>query len=127
MRAGRELRRVIRERLIEQVPAVAGRVYDRAVETTPYPYITLGPSYWTADSAECIEGRIQTVQVDVWHNETSKGVLEDIVDDVADALDGWADIVALTMAPLRLSLVRITDDPAGVIHGVVQVEALLEA
>ena len=127
MRAGRVLRRIIMDRLIEQVPSLAGKVYDRAVETTPYPYATLGASYWVDDSAECITARAQIVQVDVW-GSGSKGAVEDIVDDVTAALDGWADIADLTMHPLRVTLVRVMDDPApGVVHGVIQVEALLEA
>lgn len=126
MRAGRTLRRVIMDRLVEQVPGVAGRVYDRAAETTKMPYITLGPSYWADASVECIEARDQTVQVDVWDAATTKGSLEDIVDDVADALDGWADTEVLAMHPLRVSLVRVMDDPGGGLHGIVQVEAMVE-
>ena len=42
------------------------------------------------------------------------------------ALDGWASDI-LAMHPLRVSLVRIMDDPAPeVVHGVVQVEAMVE-
>ena len=126
MRAGRTLRRIIMDRLIEQVPDVAGRIYDRAIEATQYPYITLGPSYWTDDSAECIHARSQTVQIDIWH-DSNKGVVEDVVDDVSAALDGWADQDALTMHPLRVTLVRVMDDPEpGIVHGVVQVEAEVE-
>ena len=126
MRAGRALRRIIMDRLIEQVPEVAGRVYDRAIEATQHPYITLGPSYWTDDSAECIQARSQTVQVDIWH-DSNKGVVEDVVDDVSAALDGWADQGALTMHPLRVTLVRVMDDPEpGVVHAVLMVEAEVE-
>lgn len=125
MRAGRALRRIIMDRLIAQVPALAGRVFDRAAETTAYPYATLGPSYWTDDSSECIRARVQTVQVDVWGN-AAKGPVEDVTDDVAAALDGWA-ADTLAMHPLRVSLVRVMDDPSpGVVHGVVQVEADIE-
>ena len=126
MRAGRVLRRIIMDRIIAEVPALDGRVYDRAMETTAYPYATLGPSYWTDASAECIKARSQVVQVDVWHSATAKGALEDIVDDVSAALDGFEDTVALTMHPLRVGLVRVMDDPSGALHGVVQVEAELE-
>lgn len=127
MRAGRALRRIIMDRIIEQVPALAGRVYDRAAETTAFPYATLGPTYWVSDDAECIPARSQTVQIDVW-GSAAKGLVEDVTDDVAAALDGWADTDALTMHPLRVTLVRVMDDPSpGVVHGVVQVEAMVEA
>lgn len=125
MIAGRTLRRIIMDRIIAEVPVLAGRVYDRATETTPYPFVTLGPSYWTDDSSECVRARVQTVQVDVW-GSGAKGPVEDVTDAVAEALDGWSDEVALTMHPLSVSLVRIMDDPQdGVVHGVVQVEAML--
>lgn len=126
MRAGRALRRIILERLVEQLPELAGRVYDRAAEDTAYPYITLGPSSWMDDSVECIAAREQVVQVDVW-GSGNKGAVEDLVDDAAAALDGWADVDALTMHPLRVVMAQVMDDPTpGVIHGVVQVEAAVE-
>lgn len=125
MRAGRALRRIIMNRIIAEVSDLAGKVYDRAAEDTAYPYVTLGPSYWVDDSAECIQARSQTVQVDVWHSGAAKGALEDLVDDVSAALDGWA-VDELMMHPLRVTLARIMDDPSGALHGVVQVEAMVE-
>ena len=79
MRAGRALRRIIMDRIIDVVPDLDGKVYDRAAEDTAYPYVTLGPSFWVDDSAECIQARSQTVQVDVWHSGAAKGVLEDVL------------------------------------------------
>ena len=44
----------------------------------------------------------------------------------AAALDGWASDV-LAMHPLRVSLVRVMDDPTpGVVHGVIQIECAVE-
>lgn len=127
MRAGRILRQVVRARILDQVPGLTD-VYDRATKSAVYPYATLGVSYWTDDSVECIEAREVTLQIDVWHSQLSKGAAEDLTDDIATALRGWADEAALTMHPLRVSLVRVMDDPDGVsVHGVVQVEAMVEA
>ena len=126
MRAGRTLRQIVLARIADQVPALAGRVYDRATEAVAYPYVTLGPSYWTDASATCIEARTITLQIDLWAS-ASKGAAEDICDDITAALDGWGDLDRLTMHPLRVSLVRIMDDPSGAIHGVVQIEAMVEA
>lgn len=126
MRAGRILRQIVRARILDQVPGLTG-VYDRATESAVFPYATLGASYWTDDSVECIEAREVTLQIDVWHSQSSKGAAEDLTDDVATALHGWADTDALTMHPLRVTLVRVMDDPDGVsVHGVVQVEADIE-
>lgn len=127
MRAGRALRQIIRARIMAQVPGFAGRVYDRATEGTSYPYVTMGPSNWISDDSECVQARLVTQQIDVWHSASNKGILEDLTDDVAEALAGWADTAALTMHPMRVYLVRVMDDPDGVsVHGVVQVEARVE-
>lgn len=126
MRAGRVLRQIVRARILDQVPDLTG-VYDRATESADYPYATLGSSYWTDVSVECIEAREITLQVDLWHSQSNKGVAENLTDDIATALHGWADTDALTMHPLRVTLVRVTDDPDGVsVHGIVQVEGLVE-
>mgnify|MGYP000521770468 CR=1 FL=1 len=123
-----DLQRVIVARLKAAVPSVAGRVYDNPPETALMPYISIGPSYWNDDSAECIRARLETVQVDIWaSNRPDKRAAKDATDEVAAALDGWQDTDALTMHPLRVSLVRVMDDPSpGVVHGVVQVEAMVE-
>ena len=126
MRAGRVLRQIIIARIKDQVAGLTG-VYDKATESASTPYCTLGASYWNDASVECVKARLQTLQVDVWHGQTSKGALEDIVDDISAALDGFADTSRLTMPPLRVSLVRIMDDPSGDVHGVIQVEAKVEA
>ncbi|TWI29736.1 DUF3168 domain-containing protein [Paracoccus sulfuroxidans] len=130
MRAGRALRRAVMDRLIAQVPDLGERVYDKATETDAYPYVTLGPSYWTDASVECVEGRTITLQVDVWCSggaAAGKGNAEDVVDDVATALNGWMDQGALTAHPARVTMVRVMDDPSGCVHGVVQVEVMAEA
>ena len=126
MRAGRTLRQIVLARILDQVPGLTG-VYDRATESAVYPYATLGVSYWTDDSVECIEAREITLQIDLWHSQSNKGVAEDLTDDIATALRGWADIDALTMHPLEIDTVRVTDDPDGVsVHGIVIVRAMVE-
>ena len=127
MKAGRVLRQIVRARIMAQVPALAGKVFDRATEGLAYPYATLGPSYWSDSSVQCIEAREITLQIDIWHSQSNKGVLEDLTDDVAAALNGWADTSVLTMHPLSVTMVRVMDDPDGKsLHGVVQVEAMVE-
>ena len=127
MRAGRTLRRIVLDRIIAQVPDLDGRVFDKATEDEAYPYATLGPSYWGDDSVECIEAREITLQVDVWHSSSSKGELEDLTDDVASALRGYADTDALTMHPMEIDTVRVTDEPDGVtVHGIVLIRAMVE-
>ena len=122
------LQRIIVARLKSAVPAVSGRVYDAPSETAQMPFISIGPSYFTPDDAECIPGRSETLQIDVWGaSKPNRAAVKDTVDQVYDALHGWQDTAALTMHPLRVSLVRVMDDvQANIIHGVVQVEVNIE-
>ena len=85
---------------------------------------------WTPPIASAYVGSMEKVGAvsgadDVWHSGAAKGALEDLVDDVSAALDGWA-VDELTMHPLRVTLARVMDDPSGALHGVVQVEAMVE-
>lgn len=124
MRAGRILRQIVMDRIIDQVPELGRRVYDRSTEGVAYPYATLGPSYGTAASTECIKARDVTLQIDVW-DDTNKGIVEDIVGAVDAALDGWRDPDRVTTGPMRVALMRVMDDAKGV-HGVIQIEAGVE-
>lgn len=127
MKVGRVLRQIVMDRIISEVPDLGGRVYDRATRETPSPHATLGPSYWLPDDAECISGRVLNVQIDVWAEAIAKGDLEDLTDEVAACLRGWADTDALTMHPISVTMVRVMDDldPEWV-HGVVQIEVEVE-
>lgn len=124
-----DLQRVIVARLKAAVPSVAGRVYDNPPETALMPYISIGPSYWNDDSAECIRARAETVQVDIWASvKPDLRACKDATDEVAAALDGWTDQGILAMHGLRVDLVRVMRDPDGVTaHGMVQVEADVES
>ena len=123
-----DLQRIIVARLKSAVPAVSGRVYDGPSETAHMPYVSIGPSYFTPDDAECIRGRSETLQIDIWgSSKPNRAAVKDAVDQVYDALHGWGDTAALTMSPLRVSLGRVIDDvQQDIIHGVVQVEAMVE-
>lgn len=123
-----DLQRLIVARLKAAVPAVSRRVYDGPSETAQMPYVSIGPSYFTPDDVECIRGRSETLQIDVWgSSKPNRAAVKDAVDQVYAALHGWGDTAALTMSPLRVSLVRVMDDvQQDIIHGVVQVEATVE-
>ena len=127
MRAGRVLRQIVIARLKAQVPALTA-VVDNATEGTAYPFATMGPSNWVPADAECIKARDYSLQIDIWHNHTNKGVTEDIVDDVAAALDGFADTLRLTMHPIQVRQAFTQDDPDGMTkHGIVLIEAMVES
>ena len=128
MGASSDLQKLIVARLKAAVPAVSWRVHDGPSETAQMPYVSIGPSYFTPDDAECIRGRSETLQIDVWgSSKPNRAAVKDAVDQVYAALHGWGDTAALTMSPLRVSLVRVMDDvQQDIIHGVVQVEAMVE-
>lgn len=127
MRAGRILRKLVQDRIIAQVPDLGGRVYDRATESDNYPFASMGPSDWVDESVECIKARSIALQIDVWGTHT-KGRVEDLTDDVATALDEWADTDALTMHPIRVVSVQVVDDPDGMtVHGIVRIEVDVES
>lgn len=127
MRVGRILRQIVIARIKAQVPDLGGRVFDQAARTTATPYVTLGPSYWLPDDADCIEGRLLSLQIDVWGKVIAKGELEDFTDDIASCLRGWSDVEALTMHPITVTMVRIMDDPdPDWVHGVLQIEVDVE-
>ena len=128
MRAGRILRKIVMDRIIAQVPALGGRVYDKATEGTAYPFASMGPSDWVDESVECIKARSVSLQIDVWGSRSNKGALEDLTDDVATALEGFADEDRLTMHPIRVVSVQVMDDPDGsTVHGVVRIEVDVES
>lgn len=127
MRAGRTLRQIVIARIIAQVPALGGRIYDRATEGAVYPFASMGPSDWVDESVECIKARSVSLQIDVWGSRSNKGALEDLTDDVATALDGFSDEDRLTMHPIRVLSVQVMDDPDGsTVHGVVRIEVDVE-
>ena len=114
---------------------VAQHIWDQAPAEmpngpkTPYPHITLGPSSYFPDDVECITGRVETVQVDVWSRDQGrKWPCRNIVDAVKRALHGHeADMGADALVGMEVTLCQIMDDPDGITtHGVVQVEALIE-
>ena len=128
MRAGRTLRKIVMDRIIDQVPALGGRVYDKATEGTNYPFASMGPSDWVDESVECIKARSISLQIDVWGSRSNKGALEDLTDDVAAVLDGYADEARLTMHPIRIMSVQVMDDPDGMtVHGIIRIEVDVES
>lgn len=128
MRAGRALRKLVMDRIIDQVPDLGGRVYDKATEGTAYPFVSMGPSDAVDESVECIKAKNISLQIDVWGSQTNKGRVEDLTDDVAAALDGYEAISVLTMHPIEIVQTQVMDDPDGLtVHGIVRIEVDVES
>lgn len=128
MRAGRALRKMVMDRVIDQVPDLDGRVYDKATEGTAYPFVSMGPSDAVDESVECIKAKNISLQIDIWGSRTNKGRVEDLTDDVAAALDGYENTEALTMHPIEIVQTQVMDDPDGMtVHGIVRIEVDVES
>lgn len=111
---------------------VGARVVDKPDPALALPYISIGPSDWVEDDAECIASRIEALQVDTWSEEGGQRESRAMVDAVTRAIralgaDPTAVLEAHALGGIRVVRARIFRDPDGVTHhGVVTVEAHLE-
>ncbi len=108
---------------------VGDRIYDRPAATVAAPYVTFGPSDYVPDDHECIDGRIETVQLDIWSEaQDGKREAKAIVDAIRSCLhDGVGSLTVGALVTMRVTLARVFDDPDGrTTHGVVQIEAVIE-
>jgi hypothetical protein len=108
---------------------VAQRVYDHPPKDAVFPYLSFGASDSVPDDADCITGRIETLQIDIWSRaQDGKREAKAITDAVKTALHRWTgnlSVGALSMMEVTLS--RVIDDPDGeTSHGIVQVECHIE-
>lgn len=132
MSSGDELQAFIVAKLRDsaEVGAIcADRIYDNIPKDAAFPYISFGASDYRPDDAECIDGRVETVQLDCWSRDFGKLIeTKRLVDAVKKALHGQTgDLGASALVQMRVSLVRVFRDPDGIsAHGVVQVECDIE-
>jgi hypothetical protein len=108
---------------------VAGRVYDRPRSRATFPHITFGPSDFVVEDADCIVGRTETLQIDVWSQYEGGGLqAKQIMDAAKSALhDHEATLATGNLIQLRVIAGRVFRDPDGITtHGVLTVEAQVE-
>lgn len=111
------------------VGALAGdRIHDGRPADGPFPCITFGPSDYTPEDAECITGRVESLQIDCWVRDARVRPARELADAVKAALhlaNLSLDVHALAL--LRVTAVRAFMDPDGITgHGIVTVEATIE-
>ena len=112
--------------------ALVNDVYD-TVGASPWgaklAYVSLGPMDALIDDADCIDGEVHSMQIDVWSRAVGgKGICKKIVDAVKRALHN-ADIELTdnALVEINLELYRILDDPDGLTkHGVLQFRVAVE-
>lgn len=132
MSASVSLQDVVLSRLLAD-PVVSGIVSDRIYDGVPagaeLPYISFGATDYTPDDADCIEGRQETIQLDCWSRDHGrKWPCKQLVDAVKKSLhDAEADMSEGALVLMRVTMVRVLDDPDGLTaHGIVQVMAIIE-
>lgn len=111
---------------------VAAVVGTRVVDGAPsdYPAITFGPGDYLPDDMDCIDGRIETMQLDCWVRDSSQRLrpARALADLVKAALHGMElSLATHALAALRVVAVRAMMDPDGLTgHGIVTLEAVIE-
>lgn len=120
-------------RLLEEsaaVQAIVGdRIYDGVPDDAVFPYISIGPSDYNPDDADCIDGREETIQLDCWSRDDGlKWPCKQLVDAVKSTLHDHDDeLTSGALVQMRVTLARVLDDPDRITaHGVVQVTATIE-
>jgi hypothetical protein len=130
--ASNELQTLLFERLrsAPEVQAIIGdRVYDNPIGKDTFPYISFGPSDVVEDDADCITGRVETIQIDCWSR--SKGGFKEVkalADSVKKALHHYSGTLTVNaLVEMTVESIRYFRDPDGITsHGVITLQAIIE-
>jgi hypothetical protein len=122
-----ELQEAIYSRLVSELGADVTGVHDGPPVGAAYPFISFGPSDYVTEDARGITARRETIQIDVW----ARGPLSEaraLTDRVKGALhEADLTLTVNALVGIWVTGVRVVDDPeAGLGHGVVMVEVLIE-
>lgn len=137
MSAASELQKAVYDKLIADADVgakVGDRIYDQMPSTGTYPCVTFGPSDEVPDEAECVDGVVVTLQVDVWSQDNGRlRPCRDIVWVVRQALHeadlSLADPFALSevrVTSTQTMLDPLTDTDPITAHGIVILTARIE-
>lgn len=114
----------------ELAALTGGEISQNAPDGFSVPYITLGPSSYTPESADDLEGQEETLQVDCWSKQGgSLAQVKRMVGLVSKALHGADLVIADPFAVSEVSVVLAQsflnpDQETG--RGVIQVTAYVE-
>lgn len=107
----------------------ADRIYDNPPDGAAFPYVSFGPSDVIEDDAECITGRIETIQLDCWSRAQGRfQEVKNLADAVKKALHEYEGEMSVNaLVEMRVIGLRFFKDPDNITaHGVVTVECTLE-
>lgn len=114
------------------VSAIVGdRVFDGRPDDAEYPNITFGPADYDRrdDVQECVQGRVETVQVDCWVRDGRRlNPVKVLSDRVSRALHlAKLDVSPYHLVEVRADSVRAFMDPDGLTgHGIVTVQVEID-
>lgn len=132
MSASNELQALIYQRLTSDagVQAIVGnRVYDNPIGKDTFPYISFGPSDVVEDDADCIAGRIETIQIDCWSRyQGGFREVKSLADAVKKALHRYSGTLTVNaLVEMTVESIRFFRDPDGATsHGVITLQAIVE-
>lgn len=132
MSASNELQALIYQRLVADAgvhAVVADRIYDNPIGKDDFPYVSFGPSDVVEDDADCITGRIETIQIDCWSRyQGGFKEVKTLADAVKKALHRYAGEMSVNaLVEMTVQSVRHFRDPDGITsHSVVTVQAIVE-
>lgn len=126
------LQKFVFEKLSEDLDVayvVGTRIYDRAKPNATFPFITFGPTSIDLVQDDCLVGRTETLQIDVWStDQAGMRQAKQICDLVIKALNGIeGELEDGYATDIRVVLTQVIRDPDGITsHGIVQIEALID-
>lgn len=132
MSASNELQKLIYDRLVDDAgvhAVVANRIYDNPIGKDIFPYVSFGPSDVIEDDADCITGRVETIQIDCWSRyQGGFKEVKDLTDAVKKALHRYeGSFQNNALVEMTVQSIRHFRDPDGITsHGVVTVQAIVE-
>lgn len=71
------------------IALVGSKVYDIPPAGVSMPYISIGPTNYNAQDADCIYGGEAMIQIDCWSDATVLSEMRSMADAVRRALRGW--------------------------------------
>lgn len=112
-------------RLRAALPALAGRVHDRAPPEVAFPFVQFGASQSVPEAEGCLDLATCHLTLHVWSRAVGAVEARGFAAAIAAALTDWTpELTGVACDDLRVTSIQIMADPDGLTtHGVVQVEA----
>lgn len=87
---------IARLRADADVAAIVGpRVYDIPPAKAPLPHISIGPSSYQSDDADCLTSGEVMIQIDAWSEARALSEVRRMADAIRSALRDWEPTLAV--------------------------------